>query len=310
MPKETGTRPTCLISPQTRQRFDELFELRQVLANAHQTLVQARALWLCGLPYFRTSDRTVTRRARLGRGVYLSVTFASLDQDVELPFGSDRALLGWIQTRALRGASADGLITFSHLTEYLRAFGLGDSGRDYRDFYERLLRIQALAITVRLSNAEHEAREQMPLIRRSFLPRSPTAQPGDSSGSGAYEALPLPMRVSRYGLQLDPQFYSYLRGNPVPLPLELMRIYRGAPKLWDFASFTLYRAFASRQPSVLPWLELIEQLGTSDRSPRRLKKTLAAVLEEIRVIYPTFPVRFLPGQGGLVFEPWKPPPGR
>ena len=47
-----------------------------------------------------------------------------------LPFGADRALLGWIQTQAY----TDGFIEFASLRAFLGAFGLSDGGVQYRRF--------------------------------------------------------------------------------------------------------------------------------------------------------------------------------
>ena len=52
-------------------------------------------------------------------------------------------------------------------------------------------------------------------------------------------------------------------------------------------------------------------MATRDSAHRRLKASLAAVLQEIRVVNPDFPARFLPGRQGLRFQAWKPPkPGQ
>lgn len=95
----------------------------------------------------------------------------------------------------------------------------------------------------------------------------------------------------------------------MPLPLPVMRVFHNSPKAWDFASFVLYRSFAARTSSVIPWGDFLQQIASEDSAHRRLKASLGEVLAHIRVIYPDFPPRFLPGRQGLLIEPWRPPKG-
>jgi Plasmid encoded RepA protein len=286
-------------SPTSLARFNILYTAREALAEAHDIIIQARALVLCGLPYRRVDLRSVVRRARLAPRSHLTVTFTAVDPEQPLPFGADRALLGWIQTLAYRSPQ----IRFSSLTEFFRAFGLADSGREYRVFHERLARLRGLAISVQLASEEGDHRVTMHPIKRSFLPGREEAQ----TLLGSEDEPPRMLAPRDYGFELDPDFYESLRANPIPLPLPVMRAFHNSPKAWDFASFVLYRSFAARTISILPWSELLQQIGSEDAAHRRLKATLAGVLAQIRVLYPDFPPRFLPGRRGLLIEPWRPP---
>lgn len=244
---------------------------------------------MCTLPTQPTPLRSVTRTAWLGRGTRLQVTFTSVDEGVPLAFGADRALLGWLQTRAF----ADGTVDLDTLTDYFRDFGLGASGREYRQFRLRLRRLESLAITISLVSAEAESRVRLHPLKRSFLPRPIDGR----EGAGAF------LERKGYGFALDPDFWHHLRANPVPLPLRLMRRFHNRPQAWDFASFALYRTYAAKSPSVVPWADLLAQLGCEDRSPYRLRGSLARVLEEVRAFDPSFPGRLRPGLGGLWVAP-------
>jgi hypothetical protein len=83
----------------------------------------ALCLILCGLPYDETAERSVTRRARLADGSWLSVTFTAVgqrhehDEDgnpvndpasgkqkvtpIPLPFGADRGPLHFLINKAI-----------------------------------------------------------------------------------------------------------------------------------------------------------------------------------------------------------------
>jgi hypothetical protein len=296
-PRELGSSPGGDSSQLAR--FHRLWEVREEVAEPHSRIVQAKALILCSLPYLRTAERSVLRTARISRTTRLSVTFTSIDENVPVAFGADRALLGWIQTRGYD----DGFVSFNSLTEFFRAFGLSQSGREYLRFRERLRRLESLSITVRLDTDEEAARVNLQPIKKSFTPRTSR----EARERLAQETAPQLMLVkSRYGFQLDPDFWEYLKANPVPLPLALMRLFHNRPKAWDLTAFVLYRSYAARTPSVVPWQELLNQMGSTDRYPHRLKATFTTVLDEIRVVYPTLGARFLRGFGGLQIEPWRP----
>ena len=96
-----------------------------------ELILQAKALVLCGLPYKRIKANQITRRARVGKDSVLSVTFTAIGDGSVLPFGADRAVLGWIQTRAFQ----TGYVAYNTLTEFFRDFQLSPNGRNYRRHY-------------------------------------------------------------------------------------------------------------------------------------------------------------------------------
>ncbi len=270
---------------------------RRAKAAPIKRLVQSKALLLCPLPYSPTSARSVTRTARIGRTARLTVTLTALDD--RLPFGADRTLLAWIQTLAF----SSGFAAFDAVVEYLNAFGLGSGGRNYRVFRERLARLENLAVRVQLETPDEVATLRLHPLKGSFLPRNRHSGTQTLAAAGAAPSQLL-LR-NRYGLALDPDFWVYLRDQPVALPFELLLPFTNRPKAWDFASFVLYRSFAAKQPTRIPWSELVAQLASVDRSPRRLRATLGRVLEEIRRHRPEFPARLRPGGTGLWIEPWR-----
>jgi hypothetical protein len=254
---------------------------------------------LCPLPYSPTSVRSVTRTARIGRTARLTVTLTALENRLPLPFGADRTLLAWIQTLAF----SSGFAAFDAVTDYLHAFGLGSGGRDYRVFRERLARLENLAVRVQIESADEVANLRLHPLKGSFLPKN-SRSGTQTLAAGGVAPSQLLLR-NRYGLALDPDFWVYLRDQPVALPFELLLPFTNRPKAWDFASFVLYRSFAAKQAARIPWGELVAQLASVDRSPRRLRATLGRVLEEIRRRRPGFPARLAKGTEGLWIEAWK-----
>lgn len=283
-----------------RRRFEQLWSAKQDVLEARELLLQAKALVLCALPYRRTTERVITRTARVGKDAEISVTFAAVGKDAELPFGADRALLGWIQTRAFK----DGFIEFQTLKEFLNAFKLNDSGANYRRFRERVDRLVHLAISIEASSDDEVLVENINPIRSAYYPKTGGEAQKRLQSETTGQLLMIP---ERYGFRLDPEFWAYLQANPVPLPLALMRLFHSKPKAWDFAQFLLYRCYAAKRKSVVPWAVFKEQLGSQDKDRRRLKYTLQGCLREIKVIYPSLPAEFLPEYRGLSVAPWRPP---
>lgn len=283
-----------------RERFDALWSVQEGLREPQDLLLQAKALVLCALPYKRVLDPRITRKARIGKSTFLSVTFAAVGEGAVLPFGADRALFGWIQTRAYR----DGFIAFETLKEFLTAFGLNDSGANYRLFKQRVDRLTHFAVSIETSTDDEEALLNITPVRSAYFPKSSRAARKRISTEDAGQLLLIP---EKYGFRLDPLFWEYLKANPVPLPLSLMRLFHNKPKGWDFAQFVLYRCYAARTKSVVPWTAFSEQLGSRDTNQRRLRATLVGFLRQMKVVYPNLSAEFLPSYGGLAVAPWAPP---
>lgn len=280
-------------------QFPDLWNLREEVLSTQDILIQAKALILCALPYRRIQDRQITKRAQIGKHASVAVAFTALS-DAGLPFGADRALFAWIQTRAF----SNGFITFDRLTEFLSAFGLGDDGRNYRLFHERLERLKNLSVSIRVETEDEEFLLNTVPVKAAYTPRSGREVKHRLVEEAGAQLLLIP---HRYGFRLDPDFWGYLRANPVPMPLALMREFHDEPKAWDFCQFVLYRCYAARQPSMVPWGMLQEQLASLDQNHRRLKHTLSHALRRMKVVYPDLPVSFLPAPGGLAVAPWRPP---
>ncbi|MCP3957423.1 MAG: hypothetical protein GY719_06190 [bacterium] len=265
-----------------------------------ELLIQAKGLLLCTLPLKRTAARTLQRRARIGKTDEILVTFAAVNPAVSLPFGADRALLAWIQTRAFR----DGYILFDSLKDFFQCFRLNSSGANYCRFKERLERIANLTIQVRVSGSAIDITNAPPIERTVFPESPPEGRQMRVAGPGGKERI---VRPGRYGLVLSRSFHRYLRESHIPLPLELLRRFHDKPMAWDFASLVIWRCYAASRPSVIPWGSLVEHLGSCDRDRKQLKRSLGRILASVRVAYPGFPVRFLAGYEGLVIEPWRLP---
>ena len=109
------------------ERVVDLTVARHNQSLGDEYIKLAQALILCTLPHSPTKETKVTRRARLGDGSVLSVTFSAAADGVSLPYGADRRLLFWLLDRAIRNDSA--FVPWSSAAEYQTEMGMKRGGR-------------------------------------------------------------------------------------------------------------------------------------------------------------------------------------
>lgn len=265
-----------------------------------EVFLAAKIFVLCGLPY-KSTTTSVTRRARTGRDSFLEVTYTPIEHAIGLPYGTDRALLAFVQ----RMAFETGTMELAEVKQFFDAFGLSATGREYNLIAGRFRRLANLAITISMSGRTQTDRINLTPIRRIT---EPTTYSSDTlaalpESTGQLTLLPPP----RFAVTLDPAFHAYLKNNPVPLPLKLMRVFHQSPVEWDFAQWVTWRAIAANKDSLIPFTEILEQLGAARSHPLRLRSQYSGVLAQIRLLYPEFETHFLRGLQGLQVRPWKPP---
>ena len=280
------------VSGESRPRGPRRELAAELPPGAPEVLLQPRPFVLTGLPYRRTQHREITRTARVGKASWLRVTYLATDSRFPLPFGADRGLLAWITTQAF----ATGAVRFSAITEYFRAFGLDPGGRGYRLFRERFERIAHLAI--RIEQIDQDART----VRKLFLIPQPV-EPRKLLEGPVGDLERKVLSYERYGFELDPGFWEYLKATRVPTPLALLRKLHARPLAWDLTQLVLYRCFAAKKPSAIPWRELAAQLGSQDQHRRRLRARVKAALAEIRTVAPGANAELDPRTGSLLVGP-------
>jgi len=158
---------------QSKERFVEelvrLREKRDAGTLGMQMTQIAQAMVLCGLPYSPTKETKIVRRARIGDGSTVSVTFSAGLDGVAMPYGSDRTLLHWMVDKAIKTQSP--LVTWDTATEFLRDVGMADSGKNRKDLKERYKRLTGLTIGV-VRKGSTESTVLVPFIEESHLPTS------------------------------------------------------------------------------------------------------------------------------------------
>lgn len=266
----------------TAQRIGEIVAARHEGTLGLEYIKLAQAMILCTIPYSEQADRKITRRARLGDGSYLTVTFHALQEGVPLPYGADRKLLAWVFDRAIRSNSP--FIPWESANEYQREMGLSMGGRTNRQLNQRFQRIAGLVIDIRRQAETTQQSTTYPIIERSYLPSSITGRTIDA-GQGA-----LPEMGDRFGFMLNSGLFHDIRKYHVVLPRQLWRELTGPTQVQDIVYWLLVRCFAAASESVIPWSSFQEQFGT-DSNPRRLKQHTRDAIRILQTLWPSVRLR-------------------
>jgi len=264
---------------------DEVKELRRRVTEQDwdELLIAARALVLCGLPYRKSEERHIVKKARLGNGQWLTVVYTALGEH-PIPFGKDRAILSWITTVASRTGSP--VVKFDSALEFMRAFGMSDAGSNYRIIRGSIDRLKAFSCYVTVNDGTVEASSQEAVVKRALIPSR------DDSSRERQGEVRLPVIHEGFFVELDPTFFQEIRTHGIPVPLELMKRYANNPMAWDFIMFMNYRIKIARSPSRIPLEQLTQMLGTGDTNLRKVKMRLEEVLKELKEIWPECPAHF------------------
>ncbi len=239
----------------------------------------AQAIILCVLPYKPTKLRQITKKARLGNGSTLIVTFLAALDGVEMPYGTDRTVLHWIFDRAVKENTR--FISWRTAQEFISDMGLSKSGKNNKDLRERVRRVKGLAISVQRTSKDTDTSLVLPIIRRSCLP----ASVGDVK-KGHKEDPSLPDDETQLGVELDPDFFEELKRFHVKIPKELVTSTRRSSQLQDCVLFLYWRSFAALEESLIRWDILRLQLWHEDKTRRRIKGRFKTAIKWLKLIWP------------------------
>lgn len=252
----------------------------------------AQALILCTLPYSPTTSTRIVRRARLGDGSYLTVTFAAITEGVGMPYGADRKLLHWLIDRAIR--ADDPYVPWSSIMEFQREMGIQQGGRTNRQIRERFARIAGLVIQIKRPMSDGTGLDTFPIISKSYLPNSIVPRTLDSATQA-----PLPELGERYGVLLHGPLFEDLKRHKAVMPRRLWLELEGPTPVQDLVLWLFYRCYSAASETVIPWSALQEQFPTDDSNHNRLKQHTRTAIKTLKTLWPGVRLEHLQ-QGVLV----------
>lgn len=267
------------------ERVADLAVARKDQSLGEEYIKLAQAMLLCTLPHTATKETKITRRARLGDGSMLSVTFSATADGVGLPYGADRKLLFWILDRAIRNDSP--FVPWSSAAEYQQEMGLEKGGRTNKQLKERFSRIAGLVVSITRKGTEATALNTFPLIERSYLPNS-------ISGDSDHAQRSLPDLGDRYGVLLHTPLFTDIKKHNTVMPRRLWLELKGPTQVQDFVFWLYWRCYAAASETIIPWEALTEQFPSADSNRYRLRQHLRQAIKLLRVLWPEVRLRELP----------------
>jgi hypothetical protein len=265
-------------------RMVEVKEAR-LEASTMELMLIAQIMVFCGLPYRRSSDRRIVRKARTGKGSTVTVTFQAMVDGVDIPFGSDRTLLHWVTHHALMTRSA--FVPLSSASQFLRDMGMSTSGQNIQRVKEAFRRIASVAIVV-MRDSDNSVNTQqiiMPIARAAALPkrlrkRDVSQQisllPEEESAGDDEPA----------GIRLDDAIFREFSNFHVPTLRKLLEVTRESPQIQDYMMFLQWRSFSAREESLVSWSQMREQMCQDDSNPYRMRATFQEAIEALRIAWP------------------------
>jgi hypothetical protein len=240
----------------------------------------AQAMILCTLPHSATKETKITRRARLGDGTTLAVTFSATADGIGLPHGADRKLLFWLLDRAIRNDSP--FVPWSSAAEFGREMGLEKGGRTNKQIKERFSRIAGLVISISRKGTEATALDTFPVIARAYLPNSIA---GDTKQAS------LPEMGDRFGVLLHAPLFQDIKKHNIVMPRRLWLDLKGPTPVQDLVFWLYYRCYAASSESIIPWDALSDQFPQTDSNPYRIRQHLRKAIKVLKILWPAAQVK-------------------
>lgn len=263
---------------------DKMVRVREARESERyeKELIQvAQVMVFCGLPYRRTEERDLTRRARLADGT-VTVTFKAMVEGVDLPFGSDRTLFHWMTHQAI--LTGNPFIPLSSASHFLVDMGMSTGGKNITRVKEAFERIASVAIVVDRSTSDRNQRVIMPIVRASNLPKSMR-----HDQNGQYHLL-TPLEPERHrdqlGFRLDESVFSEFASHHVPVLKKLLEVTREKSQLQDYMIFLIWRSFSAESTSTIPWAMVRDQMWQEDSNPWRCKGRFKDAIDGLRIAWP------------------------
>lgn len=267
------------------ERVVELAVARNDQTLGEEYIKLAQALILCTLPYSPTTETRITRRARLGDGSYLTVTFAAITEGVGMPYGADRKLLHWLIDKAIR--ADDPFVPWSSALEYQREMGIQQSGRSTKQIRDRFARIAGMVIQIKRNNAESTAQNTFPIIEKSYLPNS--LVPNTIEGQPR-----LPGVGEKFGVLIHRPLFEDVKRHKAVMPRRLWLELDGPTAVQDLVLWLFYRCYSAASETVIPWGALQEQFPTDDSNPHRLRQHARSAIKTLKTLWPGVQIDYLP----------------
>jgi hypothetical protein len=285
------------LTKSAKKIINKAVEIAMNTANDKETAFMASHLVQANLPHSKPkTDVWQRKNGNLTLIIQAGINHKTV-KSVGLPYGSiPRLLILWIVTEAIRTKSRR-IELGSSLAGFMREIGLNpDTGGGKRGDAKRL-------------------REQMErLFRAKFSFSWDKTDP--KTGAEGYAWLDMqvapagelwwdsktPEQADLFGswIELGEHFYNAILSAPVPLDLRAIIALKQsslALDLYMLLSREAYKAEQSKKGRFIPYVSLMEQMGSEYKEPKEFNRKLKAALKSVKAVSPKLAV--IDEAGGL-----------
>jgi len=257
----------------------------------------ARELVQCTLPHTNPGNVPVWKR-RNGNFTLGIVPGLNIEtgKSYGYPYGTiPRLLLFWITTEAVR--TKNRRLELGHsLAYFMRDLGLdpntgGGKRGDARRLQEQMRRLFKSTMSFqRTIEEDHRHGEQwldMQVAPKGELWWDPK-HPEQGALWGSY-------------IILGEDFFNALVAFPVPVDMRILRALKRSPLALDLYAWVTWRVFKTQKPTFIPWVGLMEQVGSEYGNVKDFKRKAKAALRKILAVYPGLKLEWR--SGGFTLHP-------
>jgi hypothetical protein len=105
-------------------------------------------------------------------------------------------------------------------------------------------------------------------------------------------------------IELGEDFFTAITASPVPADMRALRALKRSPLALDLYAWASYRAFTvtrKGKAQLIPWVSLMDQLGTDYATHKDFKRNAKNALRKVQAVYPGLELTYAPG--GIVIHP-------
>ncbi|WP_241780045.1 replication protein RepA, partial [Klebsiella pneumoniae] len=105
-------------------------------------------------------------------------------------------------------------------------------------------------------------------------------------------------------VELSPKFFQLITDKPVPLDMRVLRLIKRSPMALDIYCWATYRVSYLKRGTIIPWLGLMEQMGSNYSDVRDFRRRFNDGLEKVQRAWPGLDAT--PTDKGLLIKPGAP----
>ncbi len=182
------------------------------------------------------------------------------------------------------------------LTGFAKKLGLASSGRNIRTLREQMQRMAACSVQIMLHSSQEQFQAHILENLQLFMPKEPN------------QRVLWPSYV-----ELNAKFFESLLKHSVPLDPRALAALKHSSAALDCYQWLAQRLHRVRNPTLVPWTSLFEQLGGTSKTVRSWKQSFlgkkgrAGVLPQVLMVYPAAKEAIEISGRGLILSQAEPP---